>query len=426
MTTQLIPPVEDEDEAKLAQKSTVNQVLREIMGGGIVRTVLAILCGFIVGALLIAATSDDVARVSGYFFSRPMDTISAAWEAITDGYGALFRGSIYNANAKDFATAIRPITETLRLGAPLIASGLGIALSFRVGLCNIGGRGQLLMGVVFAGFASFAWPLPPVLHLIVAIVFGILGAALWGSIVGLLKATSGAHEVIVTIMLNYVAVNLVTWLMRSGVLHDPSAGSNPQSIAPLPTAQLPRLLGDGFAIHAGFLLVVAATVLYWWLMERSSIGFRFRAVGINPHAAKTAGMNVPKIYIIAMASSAAFVGIAGVNQVLGRTSGVTPSIDAGIGFDGITVALLGAGGAVGIFFAGLLFGAMKAGSPAMQIADVSPEVLLVVQGVIVLFIAAPPLVKAIFRLPKPVHDGPLSQAWHRMFRRDRTTSGAGK
>jgi simple sugar transport system permease protein len=426
MTTQLIPPVEDEDEAKLAQKSTVNQVLREIMGGGIVRTVLAILCGFIVGALLIAATSDDVARVSGYFFSRPMDTISAAWEAITDGYGALFRGSIYNANAKDFATAIRPITETLRLGAPLIASGLGIALSFRVGLFNIGGQGQLLMGVVFAGFASFAWPLPPVLHLIVAIVFGILGAALWGSIVGLLKATSGAHEVIVTIMLNYVAVNLVTWLMRSGVLHDPSAGSNPQSIAPLPTAQLPRLLGDGFAIHAGFLLVVAATVLYWWLMERSSIGFRFRAVGINPHAAKTAGMNVPKIYIIAMASSAAFVGIAGVNQVLGRTSGVTPSIDAGIGFDGITVALLGAGGAVGIFFAGLLFGAMKAGSPAMQIADVSPEVLLVVQGVIVLFIAAPPLVKAIFRLPKPVHDGPLSQAWHRMFRRDRTTSGAGK
>lgn len=426
MTTQLIPPVEDEDEAKLAQKSTVNQVLREIMGGGIVRTILAILCGFIVGAVLIAATSDDVARVSGYFFSRPMDTISAAWEAITDGYGALFRGSIYNANAKDFATAIRPITETLRLGAPLIASGLGIALSFRVGLFNIGGQGQLLMGVVFAGFASFAWPLPPVLHLIVAIVFGILGAALWGSIVGLLKATSGAHEVIVTIMLNYVAVNLVTWLMRSGVLHDPSAGSNPQSIAPLPTAQLPRLLGDGFAIHAGFLLVVAATVLYWWLMERSSIGFRFRAVGINPHAAKTAGMNVPKIYIIAMASSAAFVGIAGVNQVLGRTSGVTPSIDAGIGFDGITVALLGAGGAVGIFFAGLLFGAMKAGSPAMQIADVSPEVLLVVQGVIVLFIAAPPLVKAIFRLPKPVHDGPLSQAWHRMFRRDRTTSGAGK
>jgi ABC-type uncharacterized transport system permease subunit len=426
MTTQLIPPVAEEEPSKTAEHSTLNQLLREIMGGGIVRTVLAILCGFIVGAVLIAATSEDVARVSGYFFSRPMDTITAAWGAISDGYGALFRGSIYNANANDFAGAIRPFTETLRFGAPLIAAGLGIALSFRVGLFNIGGQGQLLLGVAFASYASFAWPLPPVLHLIVAIVFGILGAALWGSIVGLLKATSGAHEVIVTIMLNYVAVNLVTWLMRSGVLHDPEGGSNPQSIDPLPTAQLPQILGPDFPLHAGFLLVVAATVLYWWLMERSTIGFRFRAVGMNANAARTAGINVPKVYIIAMASSAAFVGIAGVNQVLGRNSGVTPSIDAGIGFDGITVALLGAGGALGIFFAGLLFGAMKAGSPTMQIADVSPEVLLVVQGVIVLFIAAPPLVKAIFRLPKPVHDGPISSAWRRLTTKDRTTEEAGK
>lgn len=420
MTQNLIPQVDEESGNKTAERSTTNQVLHEILGGGIVRTVLAILCGFVVGAILIAATSEDVARVSGYFFSRPGDTLTAAWGAIIDGYGALFRGSIFNPNANDFVGAIRPLTETLRFGAPLIAAGLGIALSFRVGLFNIGGQGQLLLGVAFASYASFAWPLPPFIHLVVAIVFGILGAALWGSIVGLLKATSGAHEVIVTIMLNYVAVNLVTWLMRSGVLHDPKGGSNPQSIDPMATAQLPKILGPDFQLHAGFLLVVAATVLYWWLMERSTIGFRFRAVGMNAHAARTAGINVPKVYIIAMASSAAFVGVAGVNQVLGRTSGVTPSIDAGIGFDGITVALLGAGGAVGIFFAGLLFGAMKAGSPAMQIADVSPEVLLVVQGVIVLFIAAPPLVKAIFRLPKPVHDGPISKAWRRLTTRSRT------
>lgn len=426
MTTNLIPAPPETDEGASAQRGTAQRVLQEIMSGGIVRTVFAILCGFVVGAILIAATSEDVARVSGYFFSRPTDTLGAAWGAISDGYGALFRGSIYNANASDFASAIRPLTETLRLGAPLIASGLGIALSFRVGLFNIGGQGQLLIGVVFASYVSFAWPMPPVIHLVVAIVFGILGAALWGSIVGVLKATSGAHEVIVTIMLNYVAIYLVTWLMRSGFLHDPAGGSNPQTIAPLPTAQLPPLLGDQFSLHAGFLLVVAATILYWWLMERSTIGFRFRAVGMNPHAAKTAGMNVGKIYIIAMASSAAFVGVAGVNQVLGRNSGVTPSIDAGIGFDGITVALLGAGGALGIFFAGLLFGAMKAGSPAMQIADVSPEVLLVVQGVIVLFISAPPLVKAIFRLPNPVHDGPISTYWKRVIKKDRRSEEAGK
>ena len=394
-----------------------NQILREIMGGGAVRTLLAILCGFIVGAILIIAASEDVAKVSGYFFSRPMDTINAAWDAVSSGYGALFRGSIYNADAGSFAASMRPITETLRLGAPLIASGLGIALSFRVGLFNIGGQGQLLMGVVFASYASFAWPMPYGLHLIVAIVFGILGAALWGSIVGLLKATTGAHEVIVTIMLNYVAFNLVTWLMRSGFLHDEAAGGNPQTIAPLDTAQLPPILGPGFGLHAGFLLVLAATIFYWWLMERSTIGYRFRTVGLNPNAARTAGMNVPKIYVIAMAASAAFVGIAGVNQTLGRAGGVTPSIDAGIGFDGITVALLGGGGAVGIFFAGLLFGAMKAGSPMMQIADVSPEVLLVVQGVIVLFIAAPPLVRAIFRLPASAPSGPIKTFVKNLFTR---------
>lgn len=394
-----------------------SQILREIMGGGAVRTVLAILCGFIVGAVLIIATSEDVAAVAGYFFSRPMDTVTAAWNAVASGYGALFRGSIYNPDAGSFAGAIRPITETLRLGAPLIAAGLGIALSFRVGLFNIGGQGQLLIGVVFASYASFAFPLPYGLHLLVAVVFGILGAALWGSIVGLLKATTGAHEVIVTIMLNYVAFNLVTWLMRSGFLHDEAAGGNPQTVAPLDTAQLPAILGPGFGLHAGFLLVVAATVFYWWLMERSTIGYRFRTVGLNPSAARTAGMNVPRIYVIAMAASAAFVGIAGVNQVLGRASGVTPSIDAGIGFDGITVALLGGGGAVGIFFAGLLFGAMKAGSPMMQIADVSPEVLLVVQGVIVLFIAAPPLVRAIFRLPSPVPAGPIKTFTKNLFTR---------
>ncbi|MFC5930792.1 ABC transporter permease [Cryobacterium melibiosiphilum] len=398
-----------------------SQILREIMGGGAVRTVLAILCGFIVGAILIIATSEEVAQVSGYFFSRPMDTVSAAWAAVSGGYGALFRGSIFNPDANSFAASVRPITETLRLGAPLIAAGLGIALSFRVGLFNIGGQGQLLLGVVFASYASFAWPLPYGLHLIVAVVFGILGAALWGSIVGLLKATTGAHEVIVTIMLNYVAFNLVTWLMRSGFLHDDAAGGNPQTVAPLDTAQLPPILGPGFSLHAGFLLVVAATIFYWWLMERSTIGYRFRTVGLNPNAARTAGMNVPKIYVVAMAASAAFVGIAGVNQTLGRAGGVTPSIDAGIGFDGITVALLGGGGAVGIFFAGLLFGAMKAGSPMMQIADVSPEVLLVVQGVIVLFIAAPPLVRAIFRLPTPVPAGPIKTFVKSLFTRGKNS-----
>jgi simple sugar transport system permease protein len=207
--------------------------------------------------------------------------------------------------------------------------------------------------------------------------------------------------VIVTIMLNYIAVNLLTYVMRTPILQDPSAGGTPKTLPPDESAQLPLLFGDSFALHWGFPLAIGATFLFWWLMERSTIGYRFRAVGFNSNAARTAGINVDRIYVLAMAISAAFVGLAGVNQALGRDTGFTPSIDSGIGFDAITVALLGGSNAVGVFLAGLLFGAMKAGGPAMQVADVAPELLGVVQGLIVLFIAAPPLVRAMFRLPAP-------------------------
>lgn len=379
--------------------------LREMLAASFTRTILAILCGFIVGGILMAITSEDFIDSLGYFFARPSDALAAGWNAIASGYTALFKGSIYNPDANSFTAAIRPFTETLRFSGPLVLAGLGIALGFRVGLFNIGGLGQMLAGVGGAAWVAYAVPLPAGLHMLVAVIVGVLAAALWGAIAGFLKATTGAHEVIVTIMLNYIALNGITLLMRSGFLHDESAGSNPKTPAPLETAQYPTILGPSFKLHIGFLIALAGVAVYWWLMERSALGFRLRAVGENSHAAAAAGMNVPRLYITAMAASAAFVGFAGVNQVLGTRTGVTPTIHSGIGFDGITVALLGGGGAIGILFAGILFGAMKAGGPAMQIADVSPEVMVVVQGVIVLFIAAPPLVRAIFRLPKKAESG---------------------
>jgi ABC-type uncharacterized transport system permease subunit len=164
------------------------------------------------------------------------------------------------------------------------------------------------------------------------------------------------------------------------------------------TAQLPILI-PGYQVHAGLFLVIGAIFFYWWLMERSTIGFRFRMVGQNPSAAQTAGISVERTYIWAMASSAALVGVAAAHQGLGIRTGFTYSIHAGIGFDAITVALLGGGNAIGIAFAGLLFGAFKAGGPQMQVIGVSPEVLSIVQASIVLFIAAPPLIRAMFRLP---------------------------
>jgi len=374
---------------------------RDIVSGSPLRTLLAIVLAFAVGAVLIVITNPDFLEAVGYIFSRPSDAITAAVNAVVDGYGALFRGSILNLQGDTFAEIIRPLTETLRLATPLIAAGLGIALSFRVGMFNIGGQGQLLFGAGFAGFVSFHADLPFPLHLLLAIVAGILGAALYGALVGLLKAKTGANEVIVTIMLNYIAFYLLTYLMRTPVLQDPGAGGTPKTPAPDASARLPLLFGDSFALHWGFVLVIGATVLFWWLMERSTLGYRFRAVGLNPSAALTAGINVNSIYILAMGLSAAFVGLAGVIQALGRTSGFTPTVDAGIGFDAITVALLGGSSAGGVFLAGLLFGAMKAGGPSMQVADVPPELLGVVQGLIVLLIAAPPLVRAIFRLPSP-------------------------
>ncbi|MCU1542301.1 MAG: transporter permease [Microbacteriaceae bacterium] len=391
------------------QPSRWSSAWRDIVTGSPLRTVLAIVIAFVVGAVLIILTNEAFLTSIGYVFSRPSDALTAAGNAVVDGYGALFRGSILNFEGDDFAAVVRPITETLRLATPLIAAGLGIALSFRVGMFNIGGQGQLLFGAGFAGFVSFQVSVPFPLHLLVAIIAGILGAAAYGALVGLLKARTGANEVIVTIMLNYIAFYLLTYLMRTPLLQDPTAGGTPKTPAPAESAQLPLLFGGSFALHWGFILVIGATFLFWWLMERSTLGYRFRAVGLNPSAALTAGINVNRIYVVAMALSAGFVGLAGVAQSLGRSSGFTPTVDAGIGFDAITVALLGGSTAGGVFLAGLLFGAMKAGGPAMQTADVPPELLGVVQGLIVLLIAAPPLVRAIFRLPSPARTARVSR-----------------
>lgn len=239
-----------------------------------------------------------------------------------------------------------------------------------------------------------------------------------GALVGYLKARTGAHEVILTIMLNYVALSIFTFLMRDPLLlqAEDSAG-NPKADPPAATAMLPKLLGDEYALHWGLVIALVSVVVYWWLMERSTVGFRLRMVGFNPDAAKTAGISVDRTYILAMGLSAAFVGVAAGNQALGVNIGMTPSSHANIGFDAITVALLGGSSAPGVLLAGLLFGAFKAGAPSMQVIGVSPEVLGIVQGAIVLFIAAPPLIRAMFRLPKPQATNALGAITSKWFKR---------
>lgn len=384
-------------------ESGASRVLREILSGTALMSVLAVLLSLIAGGVLIAATDKEVQTASGYFFARPLDTLQAIWQSVAGAYSSLFQGSVYNFRREGFANGIKPLTDTLAFATPLIAGGLGVALAFRVGLFNIGGRGQMLIAAACAGWVGFSFDLPWGVHLIVTLAAGILGGALWGGLVGLLKARTGAHEVILTIMLNYVAFYFVSYLLRTpGALQAPGS-NNPKSPGMKETAIFPDLLGSGYSLTLGFVFAILATVFVWWLLNRSSIGFKFRAVGENPHAARVAGIDVKNSYVYAMLLSGGLLGLAGSAQVMGTvTTGFTSGIDAGIGFDAITVALLGRSRPWGVFFAGILFGAFKAGGYSMQAAEGVPiDVVLVVQSLIVLFIAAPPLVRAVFRLPTP-------------------------
>ncbi|MCH1882286.1 ABC transporter permease [Agrococcus sp. ARC_14] len=392
------------DDRRVDDEDPWNSAFQRIMGGNLVMALLAIVTSLIVGGILIAFTDERVQETSGYFFARPMDMLAATWDAVFGAYSALFQGSILNISRADagFAQLIKPLTDTLNFATPLIAAGLGVAIAFRVGLFNIGGRGQMLWAAAAAGWVGFSFQLPPVLHVLVAIAVGIVAGALWGALAGVLKAYTGAHEVIVTIMLNFVALWFITWMLRTPGLLQNSGSNNPIS-PPMPdTAVLPSIFGPPFTLHWGFVLSVAAVIFCSWLINRSNLGFQFRAVGYNPAAALNAGMDVKRITMLAMAFAGGFMGLAGAQQVTGSvTTGFTSGIDAGIGFDAITVALLGGSTPWGTFFAGLLFGAFKAGGFRMQAAEGVPiDIILVVQSFIVLFIAAPPLVRAMFGLPQ--------------------------
>ncbi|GEL97994.1 ABC transporter permease [Cellulomonas terrae] len=377
------------------------RILHEMLTSSWLVSLLAIVLALILGGLLIAAADAEVQATASYFFSRPSDLISAAWTAVSEAYAALFAGAIFDPRAETFARAIRPLTETLTVATPLILAGLGLGIGFRAGLFNIGAQGQIILGGIFAGYIGFTFDLPFPLHLLLCVIGAALGGALWAGIAGVLKARTGAHEVIVTIMLNNIAIYLVAYLLSLDSFQRP--GSNNPVSPPIPeSASYPLLLGEGYRLHAGFLVAIAAAVFTWWLMERSTIGFRFRAVGSNPHAARTAGISVNSTYVWVMLTAGAFAGLAGSAQVLGTEHVLTAGVAASYGFDAITVALLGRSKPLGTVLAGILFGALRAGGVVMQARTGTPiDIVLVVQSLIVLFIAAPPLVRSVFRLPSP-------------------------
>jgi ABC-type uncharacterized transport system permease subunit len=362
-------------------------------------TLLSIVLALLVGAVLIVVSDDEVLSKFSYFFTDPMDGLSAAIEVVADTYWALLEGAFGSAGA---------IQSTLERAAPLTCAGLGITLAFRVGLFNIGANGQMIMGAIAAAYVGFTWDLPPGVHLIVAVAAGMMAGAIWGGVVGLLKAQTGAHEVIVTIMLNYVALQILRWLLTLEAFQVP--GSNdPKSPVVDTDAQYPEFLG----VHSGVYVALVAAVGVWWLLSRSTVGFEMRAVGANPDAARTAGISISKAYILAMFIAGMLAGLAGTEQINGHEDPLTDGIAGELGFDAITVALLGRATASGTVLAAILFGALSSGGREMQAATGTPlDLTLVLQALIVLFVAAPALVRAVFRVEDRAAGGAdLAKGW---------------
>ena len=370
----------------------------EIVRGNAVVPVLAVVASFVVGGVLIAVSNQDVLDSAANIFTDPGTFFGNLFGSIFGAYDALVRGSIINYQAADLARMLKPITETLAYATPLTLTGLALAISFRSGLFNIGATGQIIFGAMFAGWFGIYVDLPFWIHLPLAIIVGVAGGAFFGGLVGLLKATTGANEVIVTIMFNYVASLLLQYLLKTPVLQAQNT-VNPISPAVKDTASYPMLFGENYRLHWGFFVMLAAVVGVWWLLNRSSIGFKFRALGHNPVAARVAGMNIGLNYVAIMAISGALAGLAGTTQILGTEHNLTTGVAGSYGIDAITVALLGRSNPWGVLASGILFGALRAGAVTMQAEQAVPvDIVFVVQSMIVLFIAAPPLVRAIFRI----------------------------
>ena len=384
---------------QLPEPTRTEKLIHEMLSSSWLLTLGAVLLAVIVGGILMIATSEEVREAAGYFFSRPGDFFTRAWDVASSSYVALFQGAVFDWTAPSFVRSIRPLTESLTIATPLILAGLAMGIAFRSGLFNIGAQGQVIFGAIFAAAIGFTWNLPIVVHVILAVIGGAVGGAVYAAIPGFLKARTGANEVIVTIMLNNIANYFVLWVVTTKWFASATPGISKPVDA---SARLPKLLPDPFRLHWGFILALACAVFVWWLMERSTIGFRLRAVGSNARAAKTAGISVAGTMVLAMVISGALSGLGGATVVLGTEGMLTASVAGTIGFDSITVALLGRSKPLGTVLAGLLFGALAAGGRLMQTRTGTPlDLVTVLQAIIVLFIAAPPLVRMILRLPAP-------------------------
>jgi simple sugar transport system permease protein len=309
--------------------------------------------------------------------------------------------------------------------SPLILTGLSVAIAFKAGLFNIGASGQYIMGTLASvAVATNFEGLSPFIHLPLALIAGMIGGMIWGAIPGILKVTTGAHEVIVTIMLNYVAANFAGWTVYAGgssgqtpgPLWDPKAGPISQTAAIFPSAQLPLIFGPaGYMLHYGIILAFLVAILMWWLIFKTILGFEIRTVGLNIKAARYAGIQVSRRIVLAMTLAGGLAGLAGAIETLGVIHKYAPEFSGAVGFDGITVALLGQTHPLGVIFAAFLLGAMDAGAARMQFdSGVAADIIQIIQALVLIFVAAPIIIRSFYHLPKPedeIETSPLSGGW---------------
>jgi general nucleoside transport system permease protein len=385
------PTLEDpQDEAPL---TVAGRMASYVRGGGVITPFITALLAFAVGGLVVALSGSD-----------PI----ATYKAIFDGTGLnwLFPW----VTGQDRTVAALNLQQTLLITTPLILTGLAVAFAFRCGLFNIGGQGQYLVGGYMAVWTGVSFAgMPHLLHVLLCMVAACAGGALWGGIAGLLKATTGANEVITTIMLNWIAVWVGSWLFGlGGPLQSDSQRSVPVSDDIASSAKLPVFWGDPQlqGLHVGLFIALAALLVFWVVLNRTVTGYEVRAVGFNPEAARAAGISVSRNYILVMAVCGLFAGLASSLDVLGwqfriATNDVQVSQ---IGFLGIAVALLGRNTAIGTFFSALLFGALLTGTsvrnldPAVFQPELATALTSIIQGLIVLFVSADILVVALWRL----------------------------
>lgn len=329
--------------------------------------VLAVFTALAGGAVLIWASGADV------------------WEA----YRGLFDGMIGSKRA---------LLETCVSSTPYILTGLAVAVGFKAGLFNIGAEGQFYMGALCSVVVGFGLSgLPMWVHLPLALAAAAAGGAVWGFIPGYLKARLGAHEVINTIMLNYIAVSLVDYIVKN-VIRAPGASIDRTPYI-LDSAHLPHLFGPDYRLHAGFLVALAAVVLIWALLQKTTLGFEIRTVGANPGAARYAGMSVGRTTMLVMALAGSLGGLAGAGEVLGLKHNLPAAFSSGYGFDAIAVALLAKSNPIGVIPAAFLWGGLRNGAGLMQVrSGISIDLINVIQALVIVFVAADPIIRWIYRL----------------------------